>query len=392
VGYYADDDLTDVGITTALMTREMAFAREANELPSFGRHFGYHFENEKLCAYLEWEATRRGVEVREGTVVEVRQDERGITGLLLDGGELVTADLYLDSSGFRSELLGRALGEPFVDFKRSLFCDRAVVGGWDRVPGEALHPYTTAETMDHGWCWRIDHEHRINRGYVYSSAFAPDDQAEREFREKNPRVATTRIVKFPTGRYQRAWVKNVVSVGNASGFVEPLESTSLAAICVAAQNLAEMLVDCDRQARPTTRSLYNRRTAQGWDNIRRFLAVHYKYNTRLETQFWRACRADVDLAGAEPIVEFYQENGPTPIWNQTLLEPTDQFGAEGYMAMFIGQHLPYQKTYQPGAPELETWGRIRRGIGGKADAGVSTVEALAHIRAPSWVWSPQFFQ
>ena len=141
-------------------------------------------------------------------------------------------DLYIDSSGFASVLLGKALAEPFISFQSSLFDDRAVVGWWPRGE-EPIQPYTTAESMSAGRNWRIDHETRIDRGYVYCSAYISDTDAEAEFRTKNPKVSDTRIVKFKTGRYVRGWVKNVVAIGNASGFVEPLESTALGALCTA---------------------------------------------------------------------------------------------------------------------------------------------------------------
>src|SRR5262249_58189137 len=126
--------------------------------------------------------------------------------------------LYSDCPGSRPLLLSQTLREPYISFKPSLFCDRAIWGGWARG-AEPIKPYTTAEAMDAGWCWRIDHEFLINRGYVYSSAFISDEDAEREFRAKNPKVQTTKPVKFVTGRHERAWVKNVVGIGNDAGFV-----------------------------------------------------------------------------------------------------------------------------------------------------------------------------
>ena len=110
-------------------------------------------------------------------------------------------DLYVDCSGFRSLLLGQALKEPFMSFASSLFCDRAIIGGWDR-DDERVLPFTVAETMNAGWCWQIDHEHRINRGYVHSSAFMSEDEAMREFLHKNPKVRETKVVKFVSGRYR----------------------------------------------------------------------------------------------------------------------------------------------------------------------------------------------
>src|SRR5262249_35835047 len=156
----------------------------------------------------------------------VEQDEHCITGLKLASGRSRDADLYVDCSGFRSVLLSEALGEPFVNFSSTLYCDRALAGGWDRTT-ERIKPYTTAETLDAGWCWQTEHPNRIIRGYVYSSAFISDEDAEREFRSKNPKIEKARLLKFPSGRYRNSWVKNVVAIGNASGFVEPLEATSL---------------------------------------------------------------------------------------------------------------------------------------------------------------------
>ena len=210
------------------MTHNQVFPRRPDGLPHITRDPAYHIENEHFVTFLEQYATKLGIQIMDDTVVEVKQNERGIAGLLLASGQTVAADLYVDSSGFRSVLLGKALGEPFRSFKASLFCERAVVGGWQRSE-EPIKPYTTAETMNAGWCWQIEHEHRINRGYVYSPDFISDDEAEQEFRAKNPKVGSTRIVKFVSGRYERAWVKNVVAIGNAGGFVEPLESTSLGA-------------------------------------------------------------------------------------------------------------------------------------------------------------------
>ncbi len=113
--------------------------------------------------------------------MDVPQNEEGIAGLVLASGVTQTADLYVDCSGFRSLLLGKTLREPFVNFKSSLFCDRAVIGPWKRTD-EPIQPYTTAETTNAGWAWQIDHADYVNRGYVYSSNFISDDEAEREFR------------------------------------------------------------------------------------------------------------------------------------------------------------------------------------------------------------------
>ena len=125
---------------------------------------------------LEVFARERGIEVMDGKIQHVERGPAGIAALVLEDGQRLEADFFIDASGFRSELLGRVLEEPYISFSDSLFNDRAVVGSWQRTDEPTL-PYTTAETMDAGWCWRIDHEKEINRGYVYCSSAISDDEA-----------------------------------------------------------------------------------------------------------------------------------------------------------------------------------------------------------------------
>jgi tryptophan halogenase len=386
IGYYSGAVL-DYGAASALMTHNCVYPRRSDGLPHITSDPAYHIENELFVAFLEKAAQQRGVDVLDDTVTEVRQNEAGITALELESGRALTADLYIDCSGFRSVLLGQALAEPFVSFKRSLFVDRAVVGGWQR-DDEPIKPYTTAETMDSGWCWQIEHEFRINRGYVYSSDFVSDADAEQEFRAKNPKVTSTRIVKFVTGRHEQAWVKNVVAMGNSSGFVEPLESTSLGAICFDCHALAESLADADLEVRPTQVGQYNKRSAYLWDMIRDFLAIHYKFNTRLTTPFWRACVQDTDLCGAEEFVAFYRENGPSTLWRNQLLDARNPFGFDGYLSMMIGMNIPYRKTFQPTEQEQRVWDQLYQRMQTVASQGVTVKEALGVVRAPWWQWPP----
>ena len=390
-GFYADDRDPDpgrfdpIGIQSGLMSLNKVFLRRPDGRLSASSDVAYHVENEQFVACLEKVARRVGIRQIDDAVAEVRVGEAGVTGLKLASGAVATADLYIDCSGFSSMLLGKAMGEPFIDYSSTLFCDRAVVGGWQRTD-EPIQPYTVAETMDAGWAWRIDHEHRINRGYVYSSAFISDEQAEQEFRRKNPNVRSTRIVRFSSGRYRNPWVKNVVAIGNASGFVEPMEATALSMICSAAQWLAETIHDCEGNLCPSLTRQYNRLIGASWDSIRRFLAVHYKFNTRLDTEFWRACREKLDLAGAEDVVEYYRENGPSVAWRPTLLEPDDQFGLEGYWSILVGQRVPYRKIHHHSDAERAAWARIRQAIARQAQSAIGVDEALRLLRHPEWRW------
>jgi tryptophan halogenase len=246
--------------------------------------------------------------------------------------------------------------------------------------------------MDHGWSWQIEHERHINRGYVYSAAFVSDRDAEAEFRRKNPKLRATRLVPFVSGRCERNWVGNVVGIGNASGFVEPLEATALLVICHQSRFLAQILVSCDRVPTPTLRDSYNRVVAGLWDEIRDFLAVHYRFNTRGDTPFWAHCRGQTALHGATRIVDAYRENGPNLVAQIDLLSAERSlFQLEGFFTLLLGQKVPHSRIAPPPADELAIWQAHQRENVARARAGLSIAESLAYIRHPGWRWTPGFY-
>ncbi len=390
-GYYCEDDCTYVDGPSALMSHKKAFLRQPNGDPLIRRDFGYHIDNPRFVAYVEAKAAERRIAILDDVLAEVQQNERGITGLKLASGATLTADLYLDCTGFRSLLLGKALGEPYTSFKSTLFNDRAVVGSWERTD-EAINPYTTAETMSAGWCWQIDQPDSVNRGYVYSSAFIGDDEAEREFRGKNPKVGATRLIPFASGRYHRSWVKNVVAIGNANGFVEPLESTALAVICDESRLLAECLGECDCQPSPSLMDSYNCINARAWDTIRDFLGIHFKFNTRIDSEYWRACQAHAELGPIQDLVDYYRENGPSTFARTTLLHGNDIFGMEGYLALLVGQKVAYRAKHVPTPGELRLWNGVRAENRAKALTALTVRQALDAVSSPGWKWAPGFFR
>ena len=384
-GFFFQPDPPYAGAISAFMAHDKVFPRRADGLPQFHNHHAFHIENKKLVGWLEKVCREFAIEITDATVRAERDDHR-IAALLTDTAERITADLFVDASGFRSELLGRALEEPFLSYADALFCDRAVIGGWPRTD-EPIRPYTAAETMDAGWCWQIEHEHWINRGYVYSSRFIDDQPALDEFLRKNPKVANEpRVVKFRSGRYRRLWVDNVVAVGNAAGFVEPLEATALQIICVEASTLADSLLDSLCEPTPTLIHLYNDYNAQAWDDIRDFLAVHYKFNRRLATPFWEACRADTQLHNAEFLVDFYKENGPSVVAGAQLLHPSNSFGMDGYLALLVGQQVPHAKVYTPTAAEQKIWRDRCNTWAMEARRAMDVKQGLEAIRQPGMKW------
>jgi len=380
-GFYYTDEFPWLGNASAYMAHDKVFPRRPDGLPQFHNNHAYHVENKKLVMWLENRCREDGVEIVDATVKPELGGE-GIAALIAEDGRRITADLYIDASGFRSELLGRALQEPFLSYEDALYCDRAVIGGWNRT-NEPILPYTTAETMDSGWAWQIEHEHFINRGYVYSSRFINDEAALEEFLRKNPKVSTTpRVVKFRSGRYARHWVGNVVAIGNSAGFVEPLEATALQVICVEVSTLADALLDSLCEPNPSITKLYNRYNSAQWDDIRNFLAVHYKFNTRLDTPFWRACRNDTALHGAGEIVDFYTDNGPSVLAGEALVHASNSFRMDGYVAMLVGQNVPHKKRYEIPPFERDLWKKHCLTLAAAARTGMSVKDALQAIRAP----------
>ena len=386
-GYYCDDDFSCTSVPSALMLHGKAFPRQPDGCPDIQGWHAFHIENKKFVDVLEIVARENGVEFIDGKVIgSERRADGGIAAVHLEDGRRITADFFVDSSGFRSELLGKALEEPFVSFDRSLFCDRAVVGGWERTD-EPILPYTTAETMDAGWAWQIEHEHHINRGYVYSSQAISDDEAADEFLRKNPKAPQSpRIVKFRSGCHRRLWVENVVAIGNSGGFVEPLEATALMIVCAQVQALLEMLNRSKLAPTPTWRALYNDMAHQGWTDIRDFLALHYKLNTALDTPFWRHCRADTDISNIAGLLEFYAENGPSGFCRYRLPKSENDFGVEGFLVMLVGNRAPYAAKHAPTTAERQSWERHRAEFRATAHAGLTVAETLAYIRHPGWNW------
>jgi tryptophan 7-halogenase len=390
-GFYCDEEFEGASVCSALMACGKAFARRPGngggpEIPEFQ---AFHLENVKLVACLETLARQIGVELIDAKISGAERGPAGIAAVVLEDGRKLEADFFIDASGFRSELLGRTLEEPFISFDRSLFCDRAVVGSWKRGE-EPILPYTTAETMDAGWCWQIEHEQSVNRGYVYSSGAISDDEAHSEFMRKNPKAKTwDRTVKFRSGRYRRGWVDNVVGMGNACGFVEPLESSSLMVICYQCQALVEFLIHGELNPPPTMRDLYNRFSASTWDEIREFLAFHYRFNTRLATPFWKRCQNEVDVSGSAELLDFYAQNGPTGLCRHFLRNLPGsgfQYGVEGFLTLLVGNQVPYRNRHAAGEAERATWKRHLASYRAIAQNGMDVKEALGFVKHPGWCW------
>lgn len=385
-GFYANEDCNDLTEACAMMRAGKAFATGPLNKPLIKGEYAFHIENEKLVRCLTNIALERGVVIEEDTLSDLEMDERGVRALRFASGERHTADLYIDATGFRCELMGKALGVPLKSFAGSLFCDRAVIGGWTRQE-EPLMAYTTAETMDAGWCWQIEHERYINRGYVYGSDFISDEEAEAEFRRCNPHVGTTRVVRFRSGRLVNSWEKNVVAIGNSSGFVEPLEATALAQIIYASRCLVEVLQEHGTSVATSLRDHYNLLMGRAWDEIRDFLALHYKFNTLRDTAFWRHCWEKTDLGEFGVLFDRYQEIGPSCELIQALPYRPNIYGIEGYLTHMVGMRVPHKAVHQASTDEFLLDRKYRDRHRHVAAKAMTCQQVLDAIRRPEWRWS-----
>ncbi|WP_375391882.1 tryptophan halogenase family protein [uncultured Sphingomonas sp.] len=252
--------------------------------------YAYHFDAALYARHLRELAESRGVARREGKVARVEQDgETGfVTALVTDRGERIEGDLFLDCSGMRALLIGDTLGSPFEDWSHWLPCDRALAVPSERVAPPT--PFTRATADEAGWRWRIPLRHRTGNGYVYSSAFIGDDAAAAALLaglDGRP-LADPRPIRFRTGRRREAWRKNVVAVGLSSGFLEPLESTSIHLIQSAIAKLLSLFPT--RDCEPLVAEQFNRVLGDDYEAVRDFLVLHYHATADRTQPLWEHCR------------------------------------------------------------------------------------------------------
>lgn len=296
--------------------------------------YAYHFDAHLYGQYLRTIAEKRGVERIEGTIGDVALDpETGnVRNVVLQDGRSIEADLFIDCSGFRSLVLGQALGEEYEDWSKWLPADRALAVPTKRGPG-GLTPYTKGIAHSVGWQWRIPLQHRTGNGHVFSSAFSEESEAEERLLatvDSEP-LDTPRLIKFQTGRRPRAWVKNVIGLGLSAGFLEPLESTSIHMVQTGLERLIELFPT--RRIDPILRNRYNMLAKAEWEQVRDFIIAHYKVTERQDSEFWRYTAAmDIPDTLAETL----------GLWKQraTLaVAPTHLFQLGSWSSMLIGQRL-----------------------------------------------------
>ncbi len=299
--------------------------------------YAFHFDAGLYAAYLRRFSENRGVERIEGKIAQAARAENGdVAALVLESGQRIEGDLFLDCTGFRGLLIEGELGTGYEDWSRWLPCDRALAVPTANV-GPPL-PYTRAIAREAGWQWRIPLQHRTGNGHVYCSAFTSDQAAADTLLanlEGAPQ-ADPRPLRFVTGRRRRAWNRNVVAMGLASGFLEPLESTSIHLIQAAISRLLKLL-----PALPVADALrdeYNRETDFEIERIRDFLILHYWANARPEP-FWQACRETALPDTLRAKIELWREAGTI------VREREELFTEDGWLQVLAGQGIEARRHH-----------------------------------------------
>jgi tryptophan 7-halogenase len=268
--------------------------------------YAYHFDAALFAGMLRDYATDLGVKRIEGRIMSVDRDAvtGDLTQLRLEGERTVAGTLFIDCTGFRSLLLGEALGVPFVDWSNWLPCDTALAVPSE--PGAKFRPYTQSIAHSAGWQWRIPLQHRTGNGHVFCSSFMSLDEASSLLiaNLEGEALADPRPIRFTTGHRQSHWSHNCVALGLAAGFMEPLESTSIHLVQSGVGRLLNLLPR-DLQNLDTARSSFNRLSDIEWQRVRDFLVLHYVANERVGEPFWDHCRSiEIPATLAEKIALF----------------------------------------------------------------------------------------
>jgi tryptophan halogenase len=344
--------------------------------------YAFHFDAGLYAAYLRRYAERLGVVRTEGRIVgHTLNSETGhVESVTLASGEWVAGDMYIDCSGFVGLLIEQALNAGYEDWSQFLPANRA----W-AVPSQntrAPRPYTQSIARQAGWQWRIPLQHRTGNGHVFCNSFI-NEEAARDVLLANLEgkpLAEPRLLKFVTGRRKSIWKHNVLALGLASGFMEPLESTS---IHLVQSCLARFIAMFPAQGFDAAEiAEYNRQTALEFERIRDFLVLHYSATTRTDSVFWTHCRTMARPDSLTSRLELWAPHG------RIYRQPEDLFHDPAWLQVLVGQGV-MPNSYHPFADALsdadlsEFLGNIRKVIG-RTVAGLPSHQAwlASHARAP----------
>jgi len=328
------DELEHYSINTMMprMGKFMRATREHGDSPFADIAHAFHFDAGLYARFLRRRAEAHGVIRTEGKIVDVQQraEDGFVQTLVMESGERIDGDLFIDCSGLHGLLIENTLKTGYEDWSHWLPCDRAIA-----VPCEsagALQPVTRSTAHSAGWQWRIPLQHRIGNGHVFCSKFMDPEEAERILLSNldGKQLADPRHIKFTTGKRKQGWNKNVVAIGLSGGFMEPLESTSIHMIQTSITRLLMLFPSGGFEQADV--DFYNYQYNREYEAIRDFLILHYKVNQRPEP-FWSYCREMDVPASLQRKIDLYEANG------RIFRENEELFAETSWLQVMHGQGL-----------------------------------------------------
>lgn len=300
----------------------------------------FHFDAGLYAKFLRRNCEKHGVARVEGKIVSVQMNSVSgfVNSVTMENGDVHAADLFIDCSGFRGLLIEQTMHTGYDDWSHWLPCDSALA-----VPCESvspLVPYTRSTAHGAGWQWRIPLQSRIGNGHVYCSKFMSQDEATSILLKSldGRALAEPRVIRFVTGKRKKFWNKNVVAIGLAGGFMEPLESTSIHLIQTGILRLINFFPNMGFAEADADE--YNRQTATEYEQIRDFIILHYHANRRTDSEFWHHCRAMAIPERLQNKIDLFRANGRLFRLNNEL------FGESGWLQVMLGQGIRPQ-GYDP---------------------------------------------
>jgi len=328
-------DLADYSITrsAAAVNKFMPARDDVANSPLNHIAHAYHFDASLYAKHLRGLAEARGVQRVEGLITRVSQREPDghVDAVVLASGERVEGEFFIDCSGFRGLLIEQTLHTGYEDWTHWLPCDRALAVPCASAP--VLTPYTRATAHRAGWQWRIPLQHRTGNGHVYCSQYVSDDEAASTLLANldGKPLAEPRPIRFTTGMRKQVWNRNVLAIGLASGFLEPLESTSIHLVQSAIQRLIDYFPD--QGFNPVDVAEYNRQARFEYERVRDFVILHYKLNQRTDSPFWQACAAMPVPDSLTHKIELYKAHG------RMVRVDNELFTELSWWQVFQGQNL-----------------------------------------------------
>ena len=358
------EEIVERGVTP--LVRENYYTRRVGDFTQYDQ-VAYQFGTNRLNRFLRDVCIERGIELINDPITDVRTSDNRIESIT-SGTSEYESGLYIDATGFERLLMGNLEN----DFDRFDFpLDSALVAQTDLLPHDIV-PATVINSGEYGWFWQIDTFGWRDVGYVYSSEHVSEDEAKAEFLAEKDGISESDVQQygFESGFYEEAWVENCIAVGNALGFVEPIQSTALTLNARLAEELAELLADHYRINHRGLRDVYNTAARSVWNNVYDFVSIHYRYASG-ENEFWEAMRSVNDPDRLDEYVGRYHENG---------FASYEKFGAQGPTVDIFGHYLFYQLLRSLGV-DSEFYERVDIEVSPGVKTDIETVSENVRNRA-----------